>query len=83
MPPKRFVYVLRSLGDRRRYYTGVTSNVRVRLSEHNAGECVHTRKNRPWELDVIIGFRDQARAIAFERYLKSGSGVAFAIRHLR
>jgi hypothetical protein len=30
---------------------------------------------------VIIEFRDQARALAFERYLKSGSGRAFAKRH--
>ena len=26
---------------------------------------------------------DERRAVAFERYLKSGSGVAFAQRHLR
>ena len=80
---KRFVYVLRSLSDRDRYYTGVTSNVQMRLSARNAGECVHTARRRPWELDVVIVFRDQARALAFERYLKSGSGVAFAKRHSR
>jgi predicted GIY-YIG superfamily endonuclease len=81
--PKRFVYVLRSCSARERYYTGVTSNVRARLSAHNAGECTHTTRGRPWELDVVIAFRDQERAITFERYLKSGSGVAFAKRHLR
>jgi putative endonuclease len=81
--PKRFVYVLRSLTDRDRYYTGVTSNVRARLCAHNAGECVHTTRERPWELDVVIAFRDEARALSFERYLKSGSGCAFAKRHLR
>jgi len=80
---KRFVYVLRSLSDRTRYYTGVTSNVKQRLSSHNAGECAHSARHRPWELDVLIAFRDQARALHFERYLKSGSGVAFAKRHLR
>jgi hypothetical protein len=37
----------------------------------------------PWELDVLIQFSDERRAMAFERYLKSGSGVAFAKRHLR
>jgi putative endonuclease len=82
-PPTRFVYVLRSIRDRDRYYTGVTSNVRARLAAHNTGECVHTKRNRPWELDVLIGFRDEERARAFERYLKSGSGCAFAKRHLR
>jgi putative endonuclease len=82
-PSKRFVYVLRSLKDRDRYYTGVASNVVSRLCAHNAGECVHTMRNCPWELDVVIAFRNEARALAFERFLKSGSGSAFAARHLR
>ena len=81
--PKHFVYVLRSLSDRTQYYTGVTSDVKARLSSHNAGECLHSAKHRPWELDVLIAFRDQSRALRLERYLKSGSGVAFAKRHLR
>ena len=81
--PKRFVYILRSRSDRNVYYTGVTSNVRRRLSEHNAGQCSHTGRNRPWELDLVIAFRDEARALTFERYLKSGSGCAFAARHFR
>jgi predicted GIY-YIG superfamily endonuclease len=83
VPQKRFVYVLRSLGNRDRYYTGVTSDVGTRLCAHNAGECVHTTRNRPWELDVVIAFRDESRALEFERYLKSESGVAFAQCHLR
>jgi hypothetical protein len=28
--------------------------------------------------DVVIEFAEERRALAFERYLKSGSGVAFA-----
>jgi predicted GIY-YIG superfamily endonuclease len=80
---KRFVYVIRSLSNRARYYTGVTYDVGSRLSSHNAGECVHTTRNRPWELDVVIAFRNEARALEFARYLKSGSGGAFADRHLR
>jgi predicted GIY-YIG superfamily endonuclease len=80
---KRFVYVIRSLSNRDRYYTGVTYDVGSRLSSHNAGECVHTTRNRPWELDVVIAFRDEARALEFARYLKSGSGSAFAQQHLR
>jgi hypothetical protein len=31
----------------------------------------------------VIAFRDEARALEFERYLTSGSGCAFAQRHLR
>ena len=80
---KRFVYILRSQKTPSRYYTGLTSTVRERLAEHNAGTCVHTVSGRPWQVDVVIEFTDERRAIAFEKYLKSGSGVAFSKRRLR
>jgi len=80
---KRFVYVIRNEETPPKYYTGVTSDVGRRHAEHNAGACIHTAKYRPWSIDVVIEFVDERRAVAFERYLKSGSGVAFAHRHLR
>ena len=80
---QRFVYVIRSHSDRRRYYTGLTSNPSTRLDAHNAGHCSHTASGRPWLVDVVVEFADERRAVAFEHYLKSGSGVAFAKRHLR
>ncbi len=80
---KRFVYVLKNAEVPPRHYTGVTSDVTKRITEHNAGSCTHTAKYRPWFIDVVIEFSDERRAVAFERYLKSGSGVAFANRHLR
>jgi predicted GIY-YIG superfamily endonuclease len=81
--PKGFVYVLRNNENPPRYYTGHTTEVARRHAEHNAGICTHTAKYRPWFIDVVIQFPDEKRAVAFERYLKSGSGVAFAQRHLR
>ena len=80
---KRFVYVLRNAEVPPRHYTGVTSDVAKRLAEHNRGSCTHSAKYRPWTIDVVIEFPEERRAVAFERYLKSGSGVAFAHRHLR
>jgi predicted GIY-YIG superfamily endonuclease len=81
--PKCCIHVLRSLRDRTRYYTGVTSSLHHRLAAHNAGQSPHTADGTPWEIDVSIEFADERRALAFERYLKSGSGCAFAKRHLR
>ena len=52
------------------------------MEEHNRGECVHTNKYKPWKLCTYIGFDDQQKAMAFERYLKSGSGRSFSKRHL-
>ena len=80
---KRFVYVLKNHQVPPRYYTGLTGDVVARHAEHNAGGCSHTAKHRPWSVDVVIEFADEQRAIDFERYLKNGSGVAFAHRHLR
>jgi len=80
---KRFVYVLRNWSTPTRYYTGVTADVASRLAAHNAGRCPHTANGRPWKIDIVVEFTDETRALKLERYLKSGSGVAFAKRHLR
>ena len=76
--PKRFVYILRSLTVRDRRYVGVTADVRARLTAHNAGLSPFTAKYRPWVVTTRIEFEDEHRAAAFERYLKSPSGRAFA-----
>jgi putative endonuclease len=71
------VYILQSLtGDH--FYTGVTDDLIARLAKHNTGAVTHTSKFRPWRIATYIAFSDGARAIAFEKYLKSGSGRAFA-----
>ena len=63
-------------------YVGYTLNLENRLKEHNSGECVHTNKYKPWKLCTYLAFDDKSKAIAFERYLKSGSGRSFSKRHL-
>ncbi len=78
---KRFVYVLKSTAAGRHFYVGLTSNVAARVSSHNDGLGPHTAGRRPWDLHVVMEFRDASTAIRFERYLKSGSGRAFAKRH--
>ena len=78
---KRRVYVLKTANPKDHYYIGLTSDVRARLADHNAGRCPHTARYRPWHLHITIEFPDERRAIDFERYLKSGSGRAFAKRH--
>jgi len=80
---KCFVYVIRSTRVPTRYYSGLTSNVDDRIAAHNAGLSPHTASGRPWERIAAVEFANQERATAFERYLKTGSGRAFAKRHLR
>jgi predicted GIY-YIG superfamily endonuclease len=78
-----YVYLLRSVSEPERKYTGCTRNLKTRIACHNAGQNPSTSRNRPWELVCYIAFRDDDRARAFEQYLKSGSGRTFAKRHLQ
>jgi putative endonuclease len=73
-----YVYILESVDSPERHYVGVTDDLRSRLQKHNAGDVSHTSKFRPWRIKTYIAFSDEYRALAFERYLKSGSGRAFA-----
>jgi len=81
--PKRFVYILKSLSDPHEYYVGLTSDLHARLAAHNFGLSPHTSRHRPWRTLVVIEFDEEAPAIEFERYLKTGSGREFARRHFR
>ena len=78
---KRFVYILQSNSDPSSHYVGVTSNVEERLEWHNHGQAGHTVSHRPWSVMVSVEFPSEQQAGRFERYLKSGSGRAFAKRH--
>ena len=79
--PKRVVYVIRSVRDPSRHYVGLTSDVEARLRWHNESPSGHTATDRPWRVVVALEFSDEPTARRFERYLKSGSGRAFAKRH--
>jgi putative endonuclease len=77
----KYVYILQSL-EGEHFYVGITDDLRVRLAKHNAKEVLHTAKYAPWSIKTYITFSDEQKAFAFERYLKSGSGRAFAKKHL-
>jgi len=78
-----YVYILQSLSDPAQFYTGLCADVPKRLAAHNAGQSPHTSKYGPWKLLSFHYFAEPSNAAAFERYLKSGSGRAFAKRHFR
>ena len=70
----KYVYILQSLAHAERFYTGITDDLKARLSKHNSGDVTHTAKYRPWRVKTYVAFTDESRAFAFEKYLKSGSG---------
>ena len=76
------VYILESGKVSGRFYVGVTDGLSDRLRRHNAGDVPHTAKFSPWRIKSAVAFRDRAKAVEFERYLKSSSGRAFAKKRL-
>jgi putative endonuclease len=77
-----YVYLLESLGHAGQRYVGITGDLRARLHEHNSGKSPHTSKFVPWRVITYVAFSDPVKAEAFETYLKSGSGHAFARKRL-
>ncbi|MBK9170530.1 MAG: GIY-YIG nuclease family protein [Bryobacterales bacterium] len=77
-----YVYFLQSQSHPGQRYIGLTSDLKARLAKHNEGGVPHTSKFRPWRLVTYVAFCTRTQAAQFERYLKSGSGRAFANRHL-
>ena len=73
------VYILRCSDDR--YYVGCTADLDARLGRHRNGHCEFTKSRLPVSVALTIEFLDRHRAFQFEKYLKSGSGRAFAKRH--
>ena len=78
----KYVYLLQSLSVPNQRYVGVTTNLNERLQAHNAGTSSHTSRYRAWKVVTYICFQDDRRAAEFERYLKTGSGQAFANKRL-
>jgi predicted GIY-YIG superfamily endonuclease len=77
-----YVYLLKSERCANRRYIGVSANLKQRLTDHNSGKSPHTSQYVPWQLVTYVAFSEKPKANEFERYLKSGSGHAFANRHL-
>ncbi|MCB2205810.1 GIY-YIG nuclease family protein [bacterium] len=76
-----YVYVLQSNRYPKQHYYGFTTHVENRVRAHNAGQVPSTARLRPWRLLAYTAFPDKGLALSFERYLKSGSGRAFAKKH--
>jgi predicted GIY-YIG superfamily endonuclease len=78
-----YTYLLRSEVDSKQFYIGSATDLKKRLADHNRGDSLHTAKFRTWTLHAYFAFADRKKALSFERYLKTGSGRVFAMRHFR
>jgi putative endonuclease len=76
-----YAYVLQSTSNPGQLYRGHTTDLKQRVADHNTGKCPHTSKFTPWRIKFYAAFETLELAQRFERYLKSGSGHAFAKKH--
>jgi hypothetical protein len=51
-----YVYILVSEIDDEIHYSGVATDLRSRLAEHNRGKCSHTSKRKPWKIETAVAF---------------------------
>jgi len=78
-----YVYILKSKKQDGAIYIGYTSDLKLRLSEHNSTTNKHhSRKYAPWEIETYLSFTKKVDAGRFEKYLKSNSGKAFLRKRL-
>jgi predicted GIY-YIG superfamily endonuclease len=81
MPVMYYVYILQSQKDQS-MYIGSTESVKQRLADHNSGKAKYSSSKRPYTLKWFCAFPNKTIALKFEKYLKQGSGFAFARKHL-
>ena len=77
-----FVYRIHRLKYSNRNYVGYSTDLKQRITDHNAGKNKFTAPFRPWKLVYYVAFETEERAREFERYLKSASGKAFGSKRL-
>ena len=77
-----FVYIIRSEVYPSQLYTGFTEDISTRIQDHNEGKSINTNKFKPRKLIYYCSFSDKKKALDFEKYLKTASGIAFRNKRL-
>ncbi|MGB2809855.1 MAG: GIY-YIG nuclease family protein [Sedimentisphaerales bacterium] len=81
--PKWFyTYVLMSQKDRK-FYTGVTNNLKKRFEQHNDGFVFSTKYRLPVKLVYFEACLNKHDAYRREKYLKTGMGKRFLKNRLK
>lgn len=71
-----YTYVLQSDKDKR-FYTGISNDLRKRLEQHNSGKSTYTKNRGPFTLVYYEACLSQDDARSRELYLKSGMGKRY------
>jgi putative endonuclease len=71
-----YTYVLKSEKDGK-FYIGWTNDLSGRLKDHSQGKVTSTKGRRPLELVYYEACPNENKAVAREKYFKSGFGRRF------
>ena len=77
-----YTYVLRSKKDGK-FYTGFTSDLKLRFEKHQKGQVESTKDRRPLELIYYEACIDRDDATHREKYLKTYHGRMFIKKRLK
>ena len=75
-----YVYILQD--EKEKLYVGYSSDLKRRIKDHTYKEVSTTKVYKKPQLIWYCAFQNKKIALGFERYLKAGSGHAFARKHL-
>jgi putative endonuclease len=75
-----YVYILKCADNT--HYTGCSEDLKARKVRHDKGYIDSTKNKLPVSLVFYCAFPDKYKAFQFEKYLKSGSGIAFRNKHI-
>lgn len=74
-----YVYFLKLANEA--VHVGSTNDLERRIDQHKSGYVISTKPCRP-VTEILHRRRDETHARQLERYFKSGSGKAFALKRL-
>lgn len=77
-----FVYLLESFINSKWYIGYTPDDVLNRLSKHNKGLVISTKRYIPWKVIYFEAYINRKDATGREKFLKSGSGRKFLEKQL-
>ena len=77
-----YLYILQSQKDKK-FYTGITGDLRKRFKEHNSGKNISTSYRRPFKLIYYEAYLLKEDVEAREKYLKTSMGKRVLKKQLK
>ena len=72
-----YVYLLQSVSKKAQQFVGICSDLKDCLRKHNARFFETTSLYTPWSVEMAMFFRDEKKALQFQKYLSSEAGTSF------